>query len=131
MGTYRDLIVYKKAFALGLKIQELSKRFPAEERFSLTDQVRRSSRSVCANIGEGYRKRRYVAHWISKLTDSDGEATETQIHLDFALAFGYITPEEHAPIFSEYEEIGNLLNDMMEQPYKYGVTRPDTSPRRH
>jgi four helix bundle protein len=81
MGTFRDLIVYKKAFDLAMEIFEMTKSFPAEEKYSLIDQIRRSSRSVCANIGEGYRKRRYPAHFIAKITDSDMENTETQYGL--------------------------------------------------
>lgn len=91
MGTFRDLIVYRKAFELAMKIFEMTKSFPKEEKYSLIDQIRRSSRSVCANIGEGYRKRRYVAHFIAKVTDSDMENTETQVWLDFSLSCKYIT----------------------------------------
>ena len=86
MGTFKDLIVYKKAFALAMEIFEMTKSFPKEEKYSLIDQIRRSSRSVCANLGEGYRKRRYVAHFVAKTTDSDMENTETQVWLDFSLA---------------------------------------------
>lgn len=91
MGTFRDLIVYRKAFELAMEIFEMTKSFPKEEKYSLIDQIRRSSRSVCANIGEGYRKRRYVAHFIAKVTDSDMENTETQVWLDFSLSCKYIT----------------------------------------
>jgi four helix bundle protein len=123
MGTFKDLIVYKKAFALALEVREVTRKFPKEELYTLTDQVQRSSRSVCANLAESYRKRRYVAHFISKLTDSDAECSETIVHLDFALAFGYIIAEQHGPMVDEYEQVGKLLNDMMSEPYKYGVRR--------
>ena len=90
MSSFKDLIVYIKAFSLSMEIFEVSKGFPKEEKYALTDQVRRSSRSVCANIGEAYRKRRYPAHFISKLTDSDAENSETQVWIDFAFACKYI-----------------------------------------
>ena len=83
-GTFRDLDAFKLAFEQAIDIFEISKKFPGEEKYSLTDQVRRSSRSVCTNIGEGYRKRKYPAHFVSKITDSDMENAETQIWLDFA-----------------------------------------------
>jgi four helix bundle protein len=92
---YKDLIAYKKGFSLAMEIFKVSKSFPKEETYSLTDQIRRSSRSVCANIAEAYRKRRYVKHFISKLTDSDGENSETSTWLDFALECEYITKETH------------------------------------
>ncbi len=82
---FKELRVYQHAFAAATRIYRLSKRWPAEERYSLTDQIRRSSRSVCANIAEAWRKRRYPAHFVSKLSDSDSEAAETQVWLDFAL----------------------------------------------
>ena len=89
-GSFRDLTVYKKAFTLAMEIFEISKTFPQEEKYSLTDQVRRSSRSVCSNIGEAYRKRRYKAHFVSKSSDGDMENTETRVWLDFAYSCGYI-----------------------------------------
>lgn len=85
MGTYKELTVYKKAFETAMEIYQLSRQFPAEKKFSLTDQIARSSRSVCVNLGEGYRKRRYRAYFINKLTDADAENGETEIWLDFAL----------------------------------------------
>lgn len=116
---FRELMVYKKAFDLGIKIYEISKSFPPEERYSLTDQIRRSSRSVCANIGETYRKRRYPKHFVSKLTDSDGENAETQIWLDFSLAFRYINEEKYKKLLEESEEVGKLLNYMINNPQKF------------
>lgn len=95
MRSFKDLIAYQKAFALAMEIFEISGSFPKEERYSLIDQIRRSSRSVCTNLGEGYRKRRYPAHFISKLTDADMENSETEIWLDFSYACKYITEEKH------------------------------------
>lgn len=90
---HTDLEVYNRAFAAAMRIFELTKAFPKEERYSLTDQVRRSSRSVCANLGEAWRKRRYEAAWISKLGDSEAEAAETQVWLQFSIECGYLTRE--------------------------------------
>ncbi len=120
MGTFRDLIVYKKAFALAIEIFEMVKAFPKEEKYSLIDQIVRSSRSVCANIAEGYRKRRYAAHFVAKITDSDMENTETQTRLDFSLACGYIKKEKYNDLLNKREEVGKLLQDMIMKPYKYG-----------
>lgn len=118
-GTFRDLTVYKKAFALAMEIFELSKRFPKEERYSLTDQIRRSSRSVCVNVGEGYRKRQYPAHFVSKASDADMENTETRVWLDFASSCEYITEKSWNDLESKSLEIGKLLNHMIENPEKY------------
>jgi len=118
-GNFRDLTVYKKAFGLAMEIFQVSKKFPAEERYSLTDQVRRSSRAVCSCIGEAYRKRKYKAHFISKSTDADMENTETRVWLDFALACEHITKELWSELEAKAEEIGKLLNHMIENPEKY------------
>ena len=118
-GTFRDLTAYKKAFALAMDIFTLSKKFPTEERYSVTDQVRRSSRSVCSNIGEVYRKRKYPAHFVSKATDADMENTETRVWLDFALACGYITKNVWDDLEIKSEEVGKLVNHMIENPEKY------------
>src|SRR5271154_2135616 len=91
----KDLIVYQKAYTLSMGIFELAKRFPQEERFALVSQIRRSSRSVCMNLREAWAKRRYEAHFVNKLTDCDGENSETDTSLDFARVFGYISPQEH------------------------------------
>lgn len=120
MGTFKDLIVYKKAFALAMEIFEMTKSFPKEEKYFLIDQIRRSSRSVCANLGEGYRKRRYVAHFIAKITDSDMENTETQVWLDFSHACKYINEETYIDKQAKSEEVGRLLQDMIINPKKYG-----------
>lgn len=116
---FRKLIVYQKAFNLAVKIQNITKNFPSEEKYSLTDQIRRSSRSVCSNIGEAYRKRRYPKHFISKLSDSDGENTETQVWLDFSVKYEYIDAKTYKEFIAESEEIGKLLNYMMNNPEKY------------
>lgn len=118
---FRELIAYKKAFQLAMEIYYLSKTFPPEEKYSLTDQIRRSSRSVCANIAESYRKRRYVNHFISKLTDSDSENSETNVWLDFALNCDYITIETFDTLTSQNIEIGKLINYMINNPNKFGV----------
>ncbi|MFC3417220.1 four helix bundle protein [Algoriphagus hitonicola] len=120
---YRDLIAYQKAFKLAMRIFEISKNFPKEEIYSLTDQIRRSSRSVCSCIGDSYRKRRYPAHFISKLSDSDMENTETQVWLNFALACKYIDASTFSELDQEVVEIGKLLNYMMENPEKFGSKR--------
>lgn len=112
------MIVYQKAFDLAVRIFHLTKRFPKEEQFGLTSQIRNSSRSVCANFGEAYRRRRYKAHMVAKLTDSDSENTETQVHLDLAVACGYATAEEIAPLIRLSEEVGFMLNSLIEQPEK-------------
>ena len=117
---FKELIVYKKAFQVAMEIYKLSKNFPKEEKFSLTDQIRRSSRSVCANIAEAYRKRMYVRHFISKLTDSDAENSETLVWLDFALECNYLEKETHTRLLKETDEIGRLLNYMIQNPEKFG-----------
>ncbi len=117
---YKDLLAYQKAFQLAMEIFELSKSFPIEEKYSLTDQIRRSSRSVCANIAESYRKRRYVNHFISKLTDSDAENSETNVWLDFSLECNYIPKEIHQILNQKTIEIGKLINFMINNPNKFG-----------
>ncbi|MEN7972926.1 MAG: four helix bundle protein [Verrucomicrobiota bacterium] len=103
--THRELHVYQNARSAAMEIFELTKSFPAEEKFSLTDQVRRSSRSVCANISEAWRKRRYKAAFIAKLSDSETEACETQVWLEFALLCGYIDKKIFIQMDSEYDHI--------------------------
>jgi four helix bundle protein len=108
----KETTVYKKAFALAMEIFQISNNFPKEETYSLTDQVRRSSRSVCICLQEAYRKKRYPAHFISKVTDSDMENSETSGWLDFALACNYISPLQFETLIIKNEEIGKLLNHM-------------------
>src|SRR5438045_4086885 len=110
---FRALDVYQNALATGLRVYELSKKFPPEERYSLTDQVRRSSRSVCANIAEAWRKRRYPAAFVSKLSDADAEAAETQVWLDVALRCGYLEADMHRELLDRYDHIGAQLAKMM------------------
>jgi len=114
VADYKDLRVYQAAFESAMEIFELSRAFPAEEKYSLTDQVRRSSRSVCANIAEAWRKRRYEAAFVSKLSDADGEATETEVHLNFALRCGYLQEDVHARQTDKYDHIWRQLTLMMD-----------------
>ena len=124
MGGFKDLVVYKKAFEMSRMVFTLSKRFPKEETYSLTDQVRRSSRSVTAQIAEGYRKRRYPLSFIAKMVDADGENAETQVWLDHAVACDYVKEADINPIVALTEEIGKLLADMINHPGKYGAIDP-------
>ncbi|MBK7710023.1 MAG: four helix bundle protein [Bacteroidales bacterium] len=119
MGSFRDLTVYQKAFDLAMRIFDTTKRFPVEEKYELTDQIRRSSRAVCRAIGEGYRKRQYPKHFSSKMSDADMENTETQVSLDFALTCKYISDEEYQKLLNGSEEVGRMLNHMVENPEKY------------
>jgi len=119
MAGFKDLIVYQKAFSLAMEIFEISKRFPKEEKYSLTDQIRRSSRSVCSNLAESYRKRRYPAHFLSKLTDSDMENSETDVWLEFSLACNYITEEESIILQTKNTEVGKMIGYMIQNPQKY------------
>ncbi|MBB3840425.1 four helix bundle protein [Runella defluvii] len=116
---FKELSVYKKAFELAMLIYTISKGFPQEEKYALTDQIRRSSRSVCANLGEAFRKRRYPAHFISKVSDADMENTETQVWLDFSLACRYVSKAQFEDLSLKSDEIGRLLNHMMAFPEKY------------
>ena len=119
MSTFRDLLVYQKAFKLAMDIFKLTKTFPDEEKYGLTNQIRRSSRSVCSSIGEAYRKRKYPAHFISKTSDADMENSETQVWLDFSLSCEYINNKIYQEYFALSVEIGKLLNHMIENPEKY------------
>src|ERR1022692_4255751 len=113
VADYKELRVYKLAFDSAMEVFELSRKWPSEERYSLTDQIRRSSRSVCANIAEAWRKRRYEAAFVSKLSDSDGEAAETEVHIDFALRCGYLDSRIHARLLDHYDHICRQLAIMM------------------
>ena len=121
MGTINDLLVYKKGFKLAMDIFHVKHQFPEEERYSLTSQIVKSSRSVCINLREGYRKRTYPSHFISKCTDADMENYETQGWLEFALHCKYITEAEFKTLKSQSEEVGRLINDMINNPGKYGA----------
>ncbi|MDZ7806026.1 MAG: four helix bundle protein [Gracilimonas sp.] len=116
---FKDLKVYQLSFKLGMEIFQVSKNFPSEEKYSLTDQVRRSSRSVPTNIAEAYRKRRYPKHFVSKLTDSDAECSETLVWVDFAIHCGYINEKQHAYFNTKYEEVGKMLGSMIRSPDKF------------
>jgi four helix bundle protein len=143
VADYKDLRVYRLAFESAMEIFRLSRKFPFEEKLSLTDQIRRSSRSVCANIAEAWRKRRYEAAFVSKLSDSDGEAAEKEVHLDFALHCGYVTPEKHANLRDHYDHICGQLTKMIndsvswcgtgwelrEMPAEYFVGAPERAER--
>lgn len=108
----RDLGVYKLAFDTAMEIFNISKDFPTEEKYSLTDQIRRSSRSVCANLSEGWRKRKYIAMFINKFSDAESEAAETQTWLEFALACKYINQDSFNKLDDQYEHIFAMLTNM-------------------
>ena len=116
INSAKELTVYKKAFELGHLAFELTCKFPKEEVYALTSQLRRSSRSVCLNLREAWAKRRYRAHFVSKLTDCDGESNETDSALDFALAHGYITQHEHRRATALCCEVGRMLGAMINNP---------------
>jgi four helix bundle protein len=117
--SFKDLRVYKLAFELQEEIFGISKRFPAEERYALTDQVRRASRSIGANLAEAWQKRRYIAHFVSKLTDADGEQAETQHWLNTAAACDYIADREVRVLLQKCSRIGQMLGTMMAKPEKF------------
>ncbi len=116
---HTDLDVYMRAFEVSMKIFDTSKMFPKEERYSLTDQIRRSSRSVCANLAEAWRKRRYEAAFVSKLSDSETEAAETQVWLQFAVKCGYVTRNEAAILYKEYDQIIGMIVRMISHSHKW------------
>lgn len=118
---FRDLKVYQLAFNLAMEIFNESKKFPAEEKYSLTDQIRRASRSVPSNIGEGYRKKPYPKMFVSKMVDADGEATETQVWLDVAQACGYLTETRQLELRRGYEEVGRMLGAMIAHPERFTI----------
>lgn len=119
---HTDLEVYQRAFATAMSVFELTKKFPAEERYSLTDQIRRSSRSVCSNLAEAWRKRRYEAVFISKLNDSEGEAAETQVWLQFATECGYLDRETARNLYRDYDDILGKLVKMLTNPTQWKLS---------
>ena len=119
MAGIKDVVAYQKAFELSMMVFRLSKKFPAEEKYSLTDQCRRSSRSVCAQFAEAFRKRRYPLHFVSKLTDCDGENSETQVWLDYAVACEYVKDHEVTEMRALSDEVGKLLGAMIDNPDKW------------
>ena len=121
-NDFRDLIAYKKAFEQGCKVYDLTLTFPKEEQYSLTDQIRRASRSVCGNLAEAYRKRDYLKHFLLKITDCMGENSETLVWLDFAKHHNYLSDEQYLGATSLNEEVTKLLKYMYNNPVKFGVT---------
>lgn len=119
--THKDLEIYQIGFQSAMKIFEISKSFPQEEKYSLTDQIRRSSRSVCSNIAEGFRKRRYEKSFVSKLNDAEGEAAETQTWLEFSLSCNYIDQKCFNELNSNYDNIIGKLVIMENQPEHWSV----------
>ena len=115
----KGLIVYQKAYALAMEIFEISRKFPVEEKYSLIDQIRRSSRSVCTNLREAWAKRKYEAHFVSKLTDADGENGETETWLDFAHECGYLSKGDHAAFTEKCHEVGAMLGSMINEPSSF------------
>ena len=127
MDGHKSLRVYQLAYELAMEIFHLSKKFPIEERYSLTDQIRRSSRAVVANIAEGYRKRQYPKMFVNKMSDADGEATETQTWLDFSQDCEYISTEIHNSLYARYESVGGMLGKMIQNPERFLPRGQDTS----
>lgn len=119
MVHYKDLLAFKKGYELAMEIFVLTKRFPAEEKYSLTDQVRRSSRAVCVNLGEAYRRRRYKDYFISKLNDCETENGETQVWLDFSYDCKYISEDEYPTLTAKNDEVGKLIWYMINNPDKF------------
>ncbi len=119
INGFRDLIVYRKSYSLSMEIFELSKSFPKEEKFSLTDQIRRSSRSVPVNIAESWAKRLYIKAFVNKLTDALGEEFETEVWLDMSYDNKYIDGQIHALLISKYDEIRKMLISMLNNPDKF------------
>jgi four helix bundle protein len=118
--SFKTLLAYQKSFRLAMECFELSKGFPAEEKFDLTSQLRRSSRSVCAQIAEGYRKRKYPKYFVSKLVDASGENSETEIWIDFSFECNYINEQTQKSLLEMNHEVGRLLSFMIDNPDKFG-----------
>jgi four helix bundle protein len=121
---HTDLDVYKKAFEAAMQVFQASKGFPKEETYSLTDQIRRSSRSVCANLGEAWRKRRYEAAFIAKLSDAESEAAETQVWLQFAVKCRYLARDRATPLYRAYDEVLRMLVAMVNTAKSWTITPP-------
>ena len=124
---FQKLLAYQKGYQLALEIFKRTKHFPKEERYSLTDQIRKSSRSVCANIAEAYRKRRYTRHFISKLTDADAENSETQVWLEFSKDCGYLSASQNKELLELSMEVGRLIQYMIRRPEKFGSNELPTA----
>ncbi|MDY7395437.1 four helix bundle protein [Aureibaculum sp. 2210JD6-5] len=119
--SFKTLLAYQEGFALAMEVYHISRKFPGYEQFGLSSQIVRSSRAVCSAIAEAYRKRQYEKHFKSKLSDADSENSETQLWLDFALACNYIDEIKRAELQDKSEEIGKLLNYMINNPNKFGL----------
>jgi len=129
--SYKELRVYQAAIDAAMRVFEITKRFPVEERYSMIDQMRRASRSVCSNIGEAWRKRRYPAHFASKLSDSEGEAEETRVWLDLALRCNYISDQEAIELDQIYDGILGQLVRMIEHPEQWTIRRTNQKTSQH
>jgi four helix bundle protein len=125
IDSAKELTVYKSAYKLAMDIFEMTKTFPSDEIYALTSQIRRSSRSVCLNLREAWAKRRYEAHFLSKLTDCDGENSETDSSLDFAKDCGYVSGQRHHELTSACAEIGRMLGGMMKKPESFVTPASD------
>ena len=119
INSFRDLIVYKKAYELAMEIFRISKEFPKEEKYSLTDQIRRSSRSVTSNIAEAWARKRYIKSFVNKLTDSLGEEYETEVWLDYSKDCDYMTAETHDDLLNKYDEVRKMLISILNHPEKW------------
>lgn len=119
INSAKELKVYIQAYEIAMEIYELSKQWPPEEKYSLTDQIRRSSRSVCSNIRESWAKRKYEAYFISKLTDADGENSETDTWLDFAKDCGYLLKDDYARLCGKCRDVGKMLGSMLNNPIPF------------
>lgn len=119
MGNFKELLAYKKGYELAMDIFLLSKKFPAEERYSLTDQIRRSSRSVCTNLAEAYKRRRYKDYFTSKLNDCETENSETEVWLDFSMDCNYISNQEYQSLLAKNQEVGKLIWYMINNTDKF------------
>ena len=129
LQSAKELDVYCEAYRLAMEIFTLSRSFPAEEKFALTSQIRRSSRSVCLNLREAWAKRRYEAHFLSKLTDCDGENSETDSALDFARECGYISAAQHVALTGKCSEVGRMLGAMIKKPESFRPPLPTSGHR--
>ena len=119
INSFKDLVVYQKVYKLAMEIFEISKTFPKEEKYSLTDQIRRSSRSVTSNIAEAWAKKRYIKSFVSKLSDSLGEEFETEVWLDYSRDSEYISILKHDELMKEYDEVRKILISIINNPDKW------------
>ena len=127
ISRVEQLRVYRQGFEAAMEIFELSKAWPVEERYALTDQIRRASRAVCANLAEGWRKRRYPKHFVSKLSDADAEAAETRTWLRFARQCGYLNSDQFAALDAQYDQLCGGLVRILQNPEKWQAPNPRIS----